>query len=136
MYILNQLAACTLVRQYLGSTKFLFKVNLKYARTPTSLPPMYVDWVLILESESDFGTDNEFAEPIFASLRTQTTQFLLKKCHSGGEPLATLCPTLPAQDLNLGPPAPQTNVLPLDQLHRYSFDVIKLASCPFQIHKD
>ena len=34
---------------------------------------------------------NELAGPIPASLRP-STQFLWKKCHSGGELLATLCP--------------------------------------------
>ena len=46
----------------------------------------------------------------------QATQLLSKKCRSGGEPLATLCPIWPAQDLNLRPPSPETNALPLDQL--------------------
>ena len=46
----------------------------------------------------------------------QATQLLLKKCCSGGEPLATLCPIRPARDLKLGPPAPETNALPLDRL--------------------
>ena len=44
------------------------------------------------------------------------TQLLSKKCHSGGEPLATLCLILAAQDINLRPPAPEANVLPLDRL--------------------
>ena len=44
------------------------------------------------------------------------TQLLLKKCHNGGEPLATLCPIWPARDLNLRPPVPGTNALQLDQL--------------------
>ena len=30
--------------------------------------------------------------------------------------MATLCPIWPARDLNLKPPAPETNALPLDQL--------------------
>ena len=47
---------------------------------------------------------------------TRATQLLLKKCRSGGEPLATLCPIWPAQDLNLRSPAPETNTLPLDHL--------------------
>ena len=38
----------------------------------------------------------------------RATQLHSKKCCSGGKSLAT------AQDLNLGPPAPETNVLPLD----------------------
>ena len=44
------------------------------------------------------------------------TQLLSKKCHSGGEPLATLSPIWPAKDLNLRPPAPETNALSLNQL--------------------
>ena len=43
------------------------------------------------------------------------TQLLSKKCGSGGEPLATLS-NLTARDLNLRPPAPETNALPLDKL--------------------
>ena len=35
------------------------------------------------------------------------TQLLSKKCHSGGELLATLCLTRPPQNLNLRPPAPE-----------------------------
>ena len=46
----------------------------------------------------------------------RATQLLSKKCRSGGEPLATLCPILPARDLNLRPHDPETNALPLDQL--------------------
>ena len=46
----------------------------------------------------------------------RATQLLSKKCRSGGEPLATLCLIWPARDLNLRPPAPETNALPLDQL--------------------
>ena len=45
-----------------------------------------------------------------------TTQFLSNKCRCGGEQLATLCPILPARNLNLSPPAPETNALSLDQL--------------------
>ena len=44
----------------------------------------------------------------------QATQLCSKKCRSGGEPLATLCPISPARDLNLEPTA--TNALSLDQL--------------------
>ena len=36
------------------------------------------------------------------------TQLLLKKCRSGGEPLAKLCPIRPARDLNLKPNAVAT----------------------------
>ena len=46
----------------------------------------------------------------------RATHLLLKKCHNGGEPLATLCPIWPVRELNLRPPAPETNALPLDQL--------------------
>ena len=46
----------------------------------------------------------------------QATQLLSNKCCSGGKPLATLCSIWPARDLNLTPPAPETNALPLDQL--------------------
>ena len=42
-------------------------------------------------------------------------QFLSKKCRSDGEPVATLRSIWPARDLNLRPPAPETNALPLDQ---------------------
>ena len=55
----------------------------------------------------------------------RATQLLSKKCGSGGQPLATLCVIWPARDLNLGPPAPETNILPLDlqidQLHTFFF---------------
>ena len=46
---------------------------------------------------------------------TRAKQLLAKKCNSGGEPLATLCPIWPAQDLNLMSPARETNALPLGQ---------------------
>ena len=46
-------------------------------------------------------------------------QFFSKKCCSGGEPLATLFPILPARDLNLRPPAPEANALSFDQLAGY-----------------
>ena len=46
----------------------------------------------------------------------RATQLLSKKCCSGVEPLATLCPIWPARDLNLWLPAPESNALPLDQL--------------------
>ena len=59
---------------------------------------------------------NEFAKPISASFRLRATQLHSKKCCSGGEPLATLCPIWQARDLNLRPPALETNVLPLDQV--------------------
>ena len=47
---------------------------------------------------------------------TGATQLLSKKCRSGGELLATLCSIWPARDLNLRPPAPETNALLLDQV--------------------
>ena len=46
----------------------------------------------------------------------RATQLLSKKYRSGIEPLATQCSIRPARDLNLGPPAPETNALPLDQM--------------------
>ena len=46
----------------------------------------------------------------------RATQLLSKKCRSGNEPLATLHPIRPAQDLNLKLAALETNVLPHDQL--------------------
>ena len=45
----------------------------------------------------------------------RATQFVLKKCPSSSEPLATLCPISLARDSNLRPPAIETNALPLDQ---------------------
>ena len=42
-------------------------------------------------------------------------QLLSKKCRSSREPLATLCLIWPARDLNLRPPDPEKNALPLDQ---------------------
>ena len=50
------------------------------------------------------------------SLRVSLTQLFWKKCCSGDEPLATLCPIWPIRDLNLRPAARKTNALPLDQL--------------------
>ena len=52
----------------------------------------------------------------------RATQLLSKKYSSGGEPLATLCPIWPVWDLNLRPPAPETNALPLDQLADVTHD--------------
>ena len=56
----------------------------------------------------------ELALPISTSLRPGQ-HILSKKCRNGGEPLATVCPISLAQDLNLEPPAPETNALPLNQ---------------------
>ena len=58
---------------------------------------------------------NELVGP-FPRHCTRETQLLTKKCHSGGEPLATLCSIWPARDLNLIPSARETNALPFDQL--------------------
>ena len=71
---------------------------------------------LSLYSLNYFEACNEFAVPIFASLRLQATQFFSKKYRSGGELLATLCPIFPAHNLNLRLPAPETNALSLDYL--------------------
>ena len=57
----------------------------------------------------------ELVVPNSASLRPGNTQLLSKKCRSDGEPLVTLFPIWPVQDLNLRPSDPETNVLPLDQ---------------------
>ena len=57
---------------------------------------------------------NEFAEPSPRHC-TRATQLLLQKCHSSGEPSATLRPIRQARDLNLRSTAPETNALPLDQ---------------------
>ena len=46
----------------------------------------------------------------------RATQLLSKKRGSGGEELAALCPTCPAQDLNLRPSVSETNAFPLDQM--------------------
>ena len=61
---------------------------------------------------------NELARPISASLHLRAIQLLSKKCRSGGEPLTILFdfPICLARDLNLRPPALQTNALPQDQL--------------------
>ena len=53
---------------------------------------------------------NELAGPISTSLQMQATQLLSKKCRSGGEPLATLCPIRPARYLSLRPPSSETNM--------------------------
>ena len=57
---------------------------------------------------------NEFAEPSPRHC-TWATQLLSQKCHSSGEPSATLRPIRQARDLNLRSTAPETNALPLDQ---------------------
>ena len=49
---------------------------------------------------------NEFTGPIFASLCLQATQLLLKKCRSGGEPLATLCSSCRADNRHFTLPPP------------------------------
>ena len=48
---------------------------------------------------------------------TRATQFLLKKCQSGGKPLKTLCPIKLARDLNVMASTPETRALPLNQLN-------------------
>ena len=59
---------------------------------------------------------NEFGGIISTSLRLRGTQLPSKKYDNGNEPLATLSPIWPFRDLNLRPPAPKMNALPLDQL--------------------
>ena len=58
---------------------------------------------------------NELAVPFSVTLRLRK-HCLSKKCRNGGKLLTTLCPIWPSRDLNLTPPAPETNKLPLDQL--------------------
>ena len=41
--------------------------------------------------------------------------FLLKKCCKSGKLLAAMCPIWPVRDLNVKPPAPEMNTLPLDR---------------------
>ena len=48
---------------------------------------------------------------------TCATQLISKKCSSRGKPWARLRPIRPARDLNLRPPAPEANALPLNQLY-------------------
>ena len=52
-------------------------------------------------------------------------KLLSKTCCRGGEQLAAQCLIKLARDLNLKPPAPETNTLPLDQLasHLTSYQV-------------
>ena len=63
---------------------------------------------------------NQFAGLISAALRPRSIELLSKKCCSGGEPLATLCPIRPARDLNLRSSAPEMNAFLSLQL--YVFD--------------
>ena len=78
---------------------------------------------------------NELVEPISASLHPGNTA-LFEEMSRGGEPLTTLCPIWPTQDLNLKPPAPETNALPLDQLAgmikvvigNFNFLIVKLKN--------
>ena len=61
-----------------------------------------------------------FAGPISTLLRTghgASFEEMLQRWR----PLATLCPILPARDLNLRPPAPKTNALPADRVASWSF---------------
>ena len=58
---------------------------------------------------------SELAGPISASLLSgNNVATMSKKCRGGGELLAIPCPILPAQDLNLRPPAPETNAVTLN----------------------
>ena len=65
----------------------------------------------------------------------RATQLLSKKCRNGGEPLATLCPIWPARDLNLRPPAPETNALPLDQLCNCIFQMWNFLCLRVLLHE-
>ena len=80
-------------------------------------------WIASVKSNQIFHYTRWITPKRVTSLRDpsprhcdQATQLLSKKCRSGGEPLATLCLIWPARDVNLRPPAPETNALPLDQL--------------------
>ena len=90
---------------------------------------MFVKWIfqiavekiksnLWLNSLHYVETCNDMVGPISTSLRLRATQLRTKKCRSGGKPLATLYSIWPAWDLNLWPPAPETNALLLDQQGR------------------
>ena len=70
----------------------------------------HADTFFVIHAISNAKADNEFARPISASLRLWTTELLLKKCRCNDEPLVTLCPIQPAQDLNLRLPPSETNV--------------------------
>ena len=74
---------------------------------------------LLLYSLYYAETCNEFVRPICS----RTTQLLLKKCRSGGEPLATQCSIWPARDLNLRLPAPEVNLILLEQVQN-KFDIV------------
>ena len=67
-------------------------------------------WSLIFYSLFYAEACNELGGPISASLR-RAAQLLWKKRCSGGEPLSNLCPIWSVGDLNLRPPAPETNEL-------------------------
>ena len=56
---------------------------------------------------------NEFAGPISASLRPGNTAPFEEISQQWRIALAKLCPIWPARDMNLRPPAPETNALPL-----------------------
>ena len=58
---------------------------------------------------------NELAGPISASLRSGNTA-PFKKISQRWQAVATLCLIWPERDLDLRPPVPETNALPLDQL--------------------
>ena len=60
---------------------------------------------------------NELAGPTPRHF-SRATQLLSKKYRSPGEPLATLCLVWPARDLNLRPPASETNTLLLENCNR------------------
>ena len=53
----------------------------------------------------------------------RAAQLHSKKCRSGGEPLAKVCPIWLARDSNLSSPAPEVNALPLDQLAGHFYEL-------------
>ena len=65
----------------------------------------------------------------------RATRLLSRKCRSGSEPSATLFPIWPVRDLNLGPPSPEANALPLDQLDGYRVDILRKIFKKFKLYK-
>ena len=63
-------------------------------------------------------TNLQGLSPHHCTRTEQAEQLLSKKCCRGREPLAILYSIWPAWDLNLRPPATETNTSPLDQLAR------------------
>ena len=111
-------------------SSWYFRSNLGQKKAKTKKCPRYFSWIII--SVVYLFNVEYLMRSYYTRCITQkrvmgwrgpsprdcarATQLFSKKCRSGGELLAKLCPIWPAQDLNLRPPAPETNALPLDQL--------------------